>query len=184
SQPYVQEVLARYPAFCEALVGLFHTTFDPDRDAAEKAAERARHERALAAELERTSTLDEDRILRAFAGVVRGTLRTNYFQVGDDGKPKPYISFKLDPAKLPELPKPRPMFEIYVYSQRVDGVHLRASRVARGGIRWSDRREDCRTEVLGLLKAQQVKNAVIVPNGAKGGFVCKRLPDGDRDAVR
>nr|MBO2515390.1 NAD-glutamate dehydrogenase [Gammaproteobacteria bacterium] len=184
SQPYVQEVLARYPEFCRALVGLFHATFDPDRKDAEKAAERDRHERALEAELERTATLDEDRILRAFVGVVRGTLRTNFFQLGSDGAPKPYISFKLDPKKLPELPEPRPMFEIYVYSQRVEGVHLRASRVARGGIRWSDRREDFRTEILGLMKAQQVKNAVIVPNGAKGGFVCKRLPDGDRDAIR
>src|SRR5690606_2854280 len=126
SQPYVQEVLARYPAFCEALVGLFHATFDPDRDRAEKTAARERDERALAAELERTSTLDEDRILRAFVGAVRGTLRTNFFQRGSGGEPKPYISFKLDPSKLPELPEPRPMFEIYVYSQRVEGVHLRA----------------------------------------------------------
>src|SRR5690606_40258100 len=125
-----QEVLARYTEFCSALDGLYHATSDPDGKDAEKAAERARHERALEAELERTATLDEDRILRAFVGVVRGTLRTNFFQLGSDGAPKPYISFKLDPKKLPELPEPRPMFEIYVYPQRAEGVHLRASRDA------------------------------------------------------
>ena len=183
SQAYMQEVLARYPALCVALVGLFHALFDPDLAPAERDAARTRLERALAAEMERTTSLDEDRILRAFAGAVGATLRTNFFQ-GLDGKPKPYLSFKLDPASVPELPKPRPMFEIFVYSQRVEGIHLRSSRVARGGIRWSDRREDFRTEVLGLMKAQQVKNAVIVPNGAKGGFVCKRLPEGDRQAAR
>src|SRR5690606_22686502 len=118
-----------------------------------------------------------------FSSAVQATLRTNFFQHADSG-PKPYVSFKLDPKRLAELPRPRPMFEIFVYSQRVEGVHLRQGRIARGGIRWSDRREDFRTEVLGLMKAQQVKNAVIVPNGAKGGFVCKRLPEGDRGAVR
>jgi glutamate dehydrogenase len=184
SQPYVQEVLAKYPAFCVALVALFNATFDPDVDADGRRRARARHDRTLASEMERTATLDEDRILRAFAGAVGATLRTNFFQHAEDGSPKPYVSFKLDPAKLPELPRPRPMFEIFVYSQRVEGVHLRSSRVARGGIRWSDRREDFRTEILGLMKAQQVKNAVIVPNGAKGGFVCKRLPVSDKDALR
>src|SRR5690606_23381229 len=183
SLPYVQEVLARHPKFCAALVGLFHATFDPDLDPRVRAERRATHERTIAAELDATTTLDEDRILRALSSVVHATLRTNFFQRGDDG-PKPYVSFKLDPTQLPELPQPRPMFEIFVYSQRVEGGHLRQSRIARGGIRWSDRREDFRTEVLGLMKAQQVKNAVIVPNGAKGGFVCKRLPEGDRDAIR
>src|SRR5690606_16297088 len=101
----------------------------------------------------------------------------NYYQRDpSDGRPKPYLSFKLDPSALPELPKPRPKFEIFVYSQRMEGVHLRSSKVARGGIRWSDRREDFRTEVLGLMKAQTVKNTIIVPTGAKGGFVCKCLP--------
>src|SRR5690606_4779205 len=112
------------------------------------------------------------RILRAFVGAVRGTLRTNFFQRGSGGEPQPYISSKLDPSKLPELPEPRPMFESYGYSQRVEGVHLRASRVARGGIRWSDRREEFRTDTRGLLKAQPVEHAVVVPNGAKDGFVC------------
>src|SRR6185295_7400944 len=127
---------------------------------------------------------DEDRILRAFLAVLRATLRTNFFQPDASGAPKPHISFKLDPAQIPDLPAPRPMFEIFVYSPRVEGVHLRAAKVARGGLRWSDRREDFRTEVLGLMKAQQVKNAVIVPTGAKGGFVPKRLPSGDRDEIQ
>ncbi|HVS25111.1 MAG TPA: NAD-glutamate dehydrogenase domain-containing protein [Gammaproteobacteria bacterium] len=144
----------------------------------------AASEDALKREIDRAQSLDDDRILRAYGAVVGALLRTNYYQRNADGAPKPYISFKLDPHALPDLPKPRPKFEIFVYSQRVEAVHLRASKVARGGIRWSDRREDFRTEVLGLMKAQQVKNTVIVPNGAKGGFVCKALPMGDRDAVQ
>ena len=104
-------------------------------------------------------------------------MRTNYYQRGEDGGPKSYVSFKLDPAAIPDLPLPRPKFEIWVYSPRVEGVHLRFGAVARGGLRWSDRREDFRTEILGLVKAQAVKNAVIVPVGAKGGFLPKRLPD-------
>ena len=112
--------------------------------------------------------LDEDRILRSFLAVVQATTRTNYFL------DKPYLSFKLDPKRVPGLPEPRPMYEIWVYSPRVEGVHLRGGRVARGGLRWSDRMEDFRAEVLGLMKAQMVKNVVIVPVGAKGGFVVKR----------
>jgi len=115
--------------------------------------------------------------------VILAMLRTNYFQSGPDGGPKPYLSFKLDPVVIPDLPAPRPMFEIFVYSPRMEGIHLRAGKIARGGIRWSDRREDFRTEILGLMKAQTVKNAVIVPTGAKGGFVLKR-PPADRDALR
>src|SRR5205814_4619415 len=121
-------------------------------------------------------SLDDDRILRTYGALIGALLRTNYYQRGADGAQKPYVSFKLDPHALLDLPKPKPKFEIFVYSQRVEGVHLRASKVARGGIRWSDRREDFRTEVLGLVKAQQVKNAVIVPVGAKGGFDPKQLP--------
>ena len=140
---------------------------------------------ALALTLEKVSSLDEDRILRAFMTVINATLRTSYFQKkGEGGAPKDYISFKFDPAKLPELPKPRPYREIFVYSPFVEGVHLRFGPVARGGLRWSDRREDFRTEVLGLVKAQMVKNTVIVPVGSKGGFFVKRPPAGaDRDAV-
>ena len=139
----------------------------------------------IEAALDEVANLDEDRILRSYIGVIRATLRTNHFQPGPDGAPKPYLSFKLDPRRIPELPEPRPMYEISVYSPRVEGVHLRGGAVARGGIRWSDRREDFRTEVLGLAKAQQVKNAVIVPVGSKGGFVPKRLPaEGGREAVQ
>ncbi|MEO3749034.1 NAD-glutamate dehydrogenase [Streptomyces sp. B6B3] len=134
--------------------------------------------------LEDVLNLDEDRILRAFLTVIKATLRCNYFQHASDGKPHTYLSMKLDPQAIPDLPQPRPAYEIWVYSPRVEGVHLRFGKVARGGLRWSDRSEDFRTEILGLVKAQEVKNTVIVPVGAKGGFVAKRLPDPgvDRDA--
>ncbi len=138
---------------------------------------------AIKALLEHVSSLDEDRILRAYLGVIGATLRTNYFQ-HRDGVPRQYISFKFDSSKVPDLPKPRPYREIFVYGPRVEGVHLRFGPVARGGLRWSDRREDFRTEVLGLVKAQMVKNTVIVPVGSKGGFFVKHPPvGGDRDAV-
>ncbi len=149
--------------------------------------EAARH--ALMALLDRVSSLDEDRILRSFIGVIDATLRTSYYMerkdgLRADGGPADYVSFKLDSAAVPDLPKPRPYREIFVYGPRVEGVHLRFGPVARGGLRWSDRREDFRTEVLGLVKAQMVKNTVIVPVGSKGGFFCKQLPDPnlDRDA--
>ena len=140
---------------------------------------------ALAIMLEKVSSLDEDRILRAFMAIINATLRTSYFQSkGEGGTARDYISFKFDPASVPDLPKPRPYREIFVYSPFVEGVHLRFGPVARGGLRWSDRREDFRTEVLGLVKAQMVKNTVIVPVGSKGGFFVKRSPvGGDRDAV-
>ena len=132
--------------------------------------------------LDRVASLDEDRILRSYLGVINATLRTNYYQPAN-GKPKEYISYKFDPARVPDLPKPKPYREIFVYAPRVEGVHLRFGPVARGGLRWSDRREDFRTEVLGLVKAQMVKNTVIVPVGSKGGFFVKRPPvGGDRDA--
>ena len=134
--------------------------------------------------MDRVSSLDDDRILRSFIGVIEATLRTNYYQKGSDGQHAHTISFKLDSARVPDLPKPRPYREIFVYGPRVEGVHLRFGPVARGGLRWSDRREDFRTEVLGLVKAQMVKNTVIVPVGAKGGFFVKQSPvGGDRDAV-
>ncbi len=137
---------------------------------------------ALAILLEHVASLDEDRILRSFMGVIGATLRTNYYQTFD-GKPREYIAYKFDASKVPDLPKPRPYREIFVYAPRVEGVHLRFGPVARGGLRWSDRREDFRTEVLGLVKAQMVKNTVIVPVGAKGGFYVKRPPSSpDRDA--
>ncbi|MBX3700610.1 MAG: NAD-glutamate dehydrogenase [Dokdonella sp.] len=140
---------------------------------------------AIKALLDHVASLDEDRILRAYLGTIGATLRTNYFQLGRNGRPHDYISFKFDSAKVPDLPKPRPYREIFVYGARVEGIHLRFGAVARGGLRWSDRREDFRTEVLGLVKAQMVKNTVIVPVGSKGGFFVKRPPaGGDRDAVQ
>ena len=140
--------------------------------------------RALLKLMDRVSSLDDDRILRGFMGAIEATLRTSFYQRGKDGQPAHTISFKFDSAKVPDLPKPRPYREIFVYGPRVEGVHLRFGPVARGGLRWSDRREDFRTEVLGLVKAQMVKNTVIVPVGAKGGFFVKRPPvGGDRDAV-
>jgi glutamate dehydrogenase len=160
---------------------LFHARFDPVR-ADER--EVARLAQRIGTTIDAVESLDQDRILRSFLAVIEAMLRTNYFQRGPGGRPKPYLSFKLDPSRLPLLPKPVPQFEIFVYSPRTEGVHLRGGKVARGGIRWSDRREDFRTEVLGLMKAQMVKNAVIVPVGAKGGFVMKRPPTyGGREAL-
>src|SRR5204862_2575666 len=128
--------------------------------------------------------LSEDRVLRQCLALIMATLRTNYWVRNTAGQRKSFLSFKFDPAKVPGLPEPKPMFEIFVYSPRVEGVHLRGGKVARGGLRWSDRMEDYRTEVLGLVKAQMVKNAVIVPVGSKGGFVLKRAPaPGDREAL-
>jgi glutamate dehydrogenase len=126
--------------------------------------------------LDAVVSLDEDRILRSYLTLVLKTVRTNYFQKLPSGEPKPYIAVKLASSEIDLMPRPRPLFEIYVYSPRMEGVHMRAGKVARGGIRWSDRKEDFRTEILGLMKAQTVKNAVIVPVGAKGGFVVKRPP--------
>jgi len=184
SQSYMQEVLGRHTRLTGALLGYFHALFDPDLVAAKRRELEQASRATTAAALESVTNLDEDRILRAFLNVLEATLRTNYFQLEQPGQPKSYLAVKLDPRKLIELPKPRPMFEIFVYSPRVEGVHLRLGQVARGGLRWSDRREDFRTEILGLMKAQRVKNTIIVPTGAKGGFVCKQLPAGDRDAVR
>jgi glutamate dehydrogenase len=179
SDRYVEQALVAHPQIAGLLVELFRARFELER--ADGEAERLveRIEQAIDA----VESLDQDRILRNFLDVVQAMLRTNYFQRGADGRPKPYLSFKLDPSRLPWLPLPRPQFEIFVYSPRTEGVHLRGGKVARGGIRWSDRREDFRTEVLGLMKAQMVKNAVIVPVGAKGGFVVKRPPAGDREQL-
>ncbi|MEJ7834100.1 MAG: NAD-glutamate dehydrogenase, partial [Nocardioides sp.] len=179
---YIEDALGNNVDITRLLVQLFEGRFDPakvkDRDARTVEVE----DRIVAA-LDDVASLDHDRILRSYLTLVKATLRTNYFQPGPDGKSRPYMSFKLEPSAIPELPEPRPRFEIFVYSPRVEGVHLRFGSVARGGLRWSDRRDDFRTEVLGLVKAQMVKNTVIVPVGAKGGFFCKQLPDpSDRDA--
>jgi glutamate dehydrogenase len=183
SQNYMEQTLAANPHIARLLVELFKARLDPGRqERAEEETERLKEE--IKEALEAVVSLDEDRILTSFLNVTLATLRTNYFQSTPEGEPKPYLSFKLDPTGIPELPLPRPMFEIFVYSPRAEGVHLRGGKVARGGIRWSDRREDFRTEILGLMKAQTVKNAVIVPVGAKGGFVVKRPPaNGSRDAL-
>ncbi|MDT0267834.1 NAD-glutamate dehydrogenase [Streptomyces sp. DSM 44915] len=165
------------------LVNLFEARHAPQRQSAGRELTDGLLEE-LDGALEQVQNLDEDRILRAFLTVIKATLRVNYFQHDTRGEPHGYLSMKLDPKAIPELPEPRPAFEIWVYSPRVEGVHLRFGKVARGGLRWSDRREDFRTEILGLVKAQEVKNTVIVPVGAKGGFVGKRLPSPatDRDA--
>ncbi|MGH2815018.1 MAG: NAD-glutamate dehydrogenase domain-containing protein, partial [Actinomycetota bacterium] len=183
SQEYMEQALANNPQIARWLVELFESRFDPTQpEDAEAPAEELRAR--LGESIDQVANLDEDRILRSFLGMVEASLRTNFYQTGLGGQPKPYLSFKLDPTQVPSLPKPRPMFEVFVYSPRTEAVHLRGGRVARGGIRWSDRREDFRTEILGLMKAQMVKNAVIVPVGAKGGFVVKRPPtDGGREAL-
>ncbi|HYB27089.1 MAG TPA: NAD-glutamate dehydrogenase [Solirubrobacteraceae bacterium] len=181
SDAYIERTLTGHPNIARLLVELFNARLDPD-SAAEALAERIATE--IEEALDAVPSLDEDRILRSFLSVIRAVVRTNAFQTDRDGKPHPYLSFKLDSEQIPVLPLPRPQFEIFVYSPRVEGVHLRGGKVARGGIRWSDRREDFRTEILGLMKAQMVKNALIVPVGAKGGFVVKRPPaNGGRDAL-
>jgi glutamate dehydrogenase len=182
SNAYIDQALTGNPAIARKLVDLFFARFDPALvDAREAKANALLKE--IEAALDEVPNLDEDRILRQFLGVILATLRTNYFQPSADGGPKPYLSFKFNPALVPGLPEPKPMFEIWVYSPRLEGVHLRGGKVARGGLRWSDRREDFRTEVLGLVKAQMVKNTVIVPVGSKGGFVVKNPPPAsDRDA--
>ena len=179
-QAYVEQALANNAAIARQLIELFLTRFDPAN-----AADTGIKAKALTVQIESAldsvTNLDEDRILRRFLAAIQATVRTNYFQKDAAGADKAYLSFKFDPALLPGLPEPKPKFEIYVYSPRVEGVHLRGGNVARGGLRWSDRREDFRTEVLGLMKAQMVKNTVIVPVGSKGGFVVKQ-PPADREA--
>jgi glutamate dehydrogenase len=184
SQVYMERTLGANPTLARNLVRLFEARFDPDtaRSAGERTAEKLIAQ--IQAGLDAVTSLDEDRILRAYLTLVEATLRTNFYQRGATGEPKSYLSFKLDPSRIPDLPLPRPKFEIFVYSPRVEAVHLRMGYVARGGIRWSDRREDFRTEVLGLMKAQNVKNTLIVPVGAKGGFVAKRLPAGPREEIQ
>ncbi len=186
SQNYIAEVLAKHPTIVKGLVDVFHARFNPagpsDLEYRRKEVDGACA--TVTSALEEVSSLDEDRILRRFLNLFEAMTRTNYYQLNANGAHKPYISFKLDSNALAELPDPKPYREIFVSGPRVDGVHLRFGPVSRGGLRWSDRREDFRTEVLGLVKAQRVKNAVIVPSGSKGCFYPKQLPvDGDRNAV-
>jgi glutamate dehydrogenase len=190
SQAYMEQALVVHPAIAGLLVALFERQFDPAAQLGDnRAADLAATQSIVAAieqQLDAVSNLDEDRILRSFLLLVQKSLRTNYYQRDAAGRPKSYLSVKLASIEIDLLPAPRPLVEIFVYSPRVEAIHLRGGKVARGGIRWSDRKEDFRTEILGLMKAQMVKNAVIVPVGSKGGFVLKRpLPPGaGRDTVQ
>ncbi|MDB6060427.1 MAG: NAD-glutamate dehydrogenase [Verrucomicrobiaceae bacterium] len=186
SSEYIADTLLRHLIITQIIVQLFQVRFDPQLTLAddERNERESRLQARIVAALDDVENLGEDRIIRQIVALIKATLRCNYFQRDDSGKPKNYFSFKLDSHAVPEMPLPRPLYEIFVHSPRVEGIHLRTSKVARGGLRWSDRQEDFRTEVLGLVKAQNVKNAVIVPTGAKGGFVARRAVTGDRDAVQ
>ncbi len=186
SQGYIADTLCNNSQIAKKLLKLFETCFDPDQDLTEsqRSARRQQMQQTIIDELDSVSVLNEDRVLRRYMELITATLRTNFYQLDAQGEFKDYMSFKFAPGEIPDIPKPAPMFEIFVYSPYVEGVHLRGGKVARGGLRWSDRAEDFRTEVLGLVKAQQVKNAVIVPVGAKGGFVPKNLPvKGSREQI-
>ncbi len=184
SKTYIERTLANHPFITRLLVDLFHARFDP-RLQIQSGHKATTLIVSIEEALEKVSSLDEDRILRRFLRTIQATLRTNFFQTDAAGNPKEYLSLKFDSHQVPGLPLPHPMFEIFVYSPCVEAVHLRGGKVARGGLRWSDRPEDFRTEVLGLVKAQMVKNSVIVPVGSKGGFVVKRPPKtGGRDALQ
>ncbi len=184
SQAYVEEALASNPAAAGHLLKLFVARFDPAIPTTQRRRAETRQRRALDRLLARVTRIDDDRILRAYLAAIDATLRTNYFRTDAAGESRPYLALKLDPRKVAEVPLPKPKFEIFVHSPRVEGVHLRMGWVARGGLRWSDRREDFRTEILGLMRAQNVKNTVIVPVGAKGGFVPRRMPQGRDEAMQ
>lgn len=178
---YMEQALTENPHIANLLGQLFHFRFNPELQSRKGQADKI-HETILS-ELQNVTSIDQDRVLRAVLGVIDATLRTNFFQMDENGQAKSWVSMKLDSAKIIDLPEPRPYREITVYSPRVEGIHLRVGPIARGGLRWSDRHEDFRTEILGLVKAQNVKNSVIVPMGAKGGFVVKNPPkEGGREA--
>ncbi|WP_229745088.1 NAD-glutamate dehydrogenase [Sediminivirga luteola] len=185
SDRFIGDVLADHPELTRGIVEYFRLRFDPalEEDLDARTTRSEEHAAALRERLDEVRSLDADRIMRQLIELIAGVLRTNFYQRDEQGRPTPHIALKTAPVRLSFAPKPRPEFEIFVYSPRVEGVHLRFGKVARGGLRWSDRREDFRTEVLGLVKAQAVKNALIVPAGAKGGFYCKQLPPAsDREA--
>jgi glutamate dehydrogenase len=187
SQAYIESAFAKNPQIASALVELFRTLHDPElfRDTASRRADATRIRDAIHAALADVPSADDDRIIRTALSVIDAMLRVSFFQMKDDGSAKPFLAFKLDSRKCDLLPAPKPLCEIFVYSPEVEGVHLRFGRIARGGLRWTDRPEDFRTEILSLVKAQQVKNAVIVPVGAKGGFYPKQLPQGGtRDQIQ
>ncbi|MEQ8313935.1 MAG: NAD-glutamate dehydrogenase [Gammaproteobacteria bacterium] len=170
--PFVASTLAKHGQISRALVDYFYCLLDPEYSA-RKRKQAATLEKSLVAEIDKVSNLSEDSVLRAYLNLMNATQRSNYFQQDEDGEAKNYFSFKFLPEQITNMPLPKPKYEIFVYARSIEGVHLRGGKVARGGLRWSDRHEDYRTEVLGLVKAQQVKNSVIVPVGAKGGFVVK-----------
>lgn len=174
SQSYVEDALANNADFAIKLIKYFYIKFDINSEYQQRQESLDSLKKIMYDNLENVASLNEDRIIRSFIGVIDATIRTNFFQKNKNDEPKDYLSFKLDSSKVPDLPLPKPLYEIFVYNTQVEAVHLRAEKVARGGIRWSDRSVDFRTEVLGLMKAQQVKNAVIVPLGAKGGFIVKQ----------
>ncbi len=176
SQEYIENTVLAHTDIATALVRLFETRFDLALGTEVRASQADQLTAEIGKLVDEVTSLDEDRILRRLMAVILATLRTNYHVTDGEGNSRQYLALKLDPSAVPELPEPRPKYEIFVYSPRIEGVHLRFGDVARGGLRWSDRREDFRTEILGLVKAQAVKNAVIVPVGAKGGFVVKRPP--------
>ena len=173
SQRYIAETLSDHPELSRTLVELFIKRFDPKFKGSKKG--QSDLTKRITEQLDYVDSLDDDRIIRRYMEMISATLRTNYFQQDKVKQPKPWLSLKLKPDQISEIPAPVPAYEIFVYAPDIEGVHLRGGKVARGGLRWSDRQEDFRTEILGLVKAQQVKNTVIVPVGAKGGFVCKRL---------
>lgn len=184
SLPYMESAITTYPDIAKQIVALFKDLFNPAKaNMTEKV--KAERIKTIITSLDKVDALDHDRIFRSLINIVDAALRTNFFQLNEHGDHKNYLSIKLNSSMLLDIPEPKPYREIFVYSARVEGVHLRGDKIARGGIRWSDRHEDFRTEVLGLMKAQQVKNAIIIPMGAKGGFVVKNPPtSGDRNAIR
>lgn len=182
SQSYLEDTLAKHFDITTLIVELFECRFDPEK-VSNSAKQIKTVEEKLATALDNVVSLDETKILWRYVNIIQSTLRTNFYQPAEGGTPKPYVSFKIDSSKVDDLPLPRPAIEVFVHSPRVDAVHLRGGKVARGGIRWSDRKEDFRTEILGLMKSQMTKNAVIVPVGAKGGFIVKQPPEtGGREA--
>lgn len=184
SQQYIEKIIDTHAPLAKMLIKLFYLKFNPKQQDTTIKKNIADLDQEIQANIDAISSLDEDYILRYFWSLIKATLRTNYFQK-INGQPKEYLSFKLNSSQIPDLPPGQPMFEIFIYSTRFEGIHLRSAKVSRGGIRWSDRPEDFRTEILGLMKAQKVKNAVIVPSGAKGGFVLKKLDElSDREQIK
>ncbi|CAH0526003.1 NAD-glutamate dehydrogenase [Vibrio hippocampi] len=174
SQHYIEDTFDHYPELAKDIITLFEKRFKPSLKGSSKG--QARTIEKINQQLDQVESLDDDRIIRRYIEMITATLRTNYYQKDADGEAKAWLSLKLQPNSITDIPAPVPAYEIFVYSPDIEGVHLRGGKVARGGLRWSDRQEDFRTEILGLVKAQQVKNTVIVPVGAKGGFVCKHQP--------